>query len=56
MHLGTYFAAQSQALFSDFFSILEHSNFTDCFGGEGFALDFNNCLQAFFKPSLFLSY
>ena len=59
-HLGTYFSAQSQARriqarCSKFFSILGHLNFTDCFGGKGFALDLSNGLQALSKPFLFLS-
>ena len=32
-----------------------HLNFTDCFGGEGFAINSNNSLQALSKPFLFFS-
>ena len=30
-----------------------HLNFTDCFSGKGFALNFNNDLQTLSKPFLF---
>ena len=33
-----------------------HLNFTDCFGGEGFAINSNNSLQALSKPSLLFSH
>ena len=33
-----------------------HKNFTDCFGGESFALDSNDGLQIFTKPFLFFSH
>ena len=60
-HLNTYFSAQSQArriqaLFRNFFSILRHSNFTACFGCEGFASGFNNGLQALSASVLLLSH
>ena len=37
-------------------SVLGHSNFTACFGCEGFASGFNNGLQALFASALLLSH
>ena len=52
MQLGIYFSIQSQA----FLDHILHLNFTDCFGGEGLALDPNTSLQKLSKPLLSLSH
>ena len=48
----------SRHFLANFFAVSNHFwhlNFTDCLGGEGFALDSNYTLQALSKPFLFLS-
>ena len=48
----------SRHVLANFLEILDHIlylNFTDCFGGEGSALDLDNDLQILSKPFLFLS-
>ena len=37
-------------------NLILHLNFTDCFGGEGLALDSNNCLQILSESLFFLSH
>ena len=49
----------SRRLLANFLVILDdilHLNFTDCFGGEGLALDSDNSLQILSKPFLSLSH
>ena len=63
-HLGTYFLLSlkldaSRHFLANILLILDHIlhlNFTDCFGGKGFALDANNGSQTLSKPFLVLCY
>ena len=64
-HLGTFIFLlrkrldASRHFLANFLVISDHiwhKNFTDCFGGRGFALDLKNGLETLSKPLLYLSH